>query len=313
MRKKILFTGGSGLLALNSALYLRNDFEVCLGLHSRIVNLEGVHTCKLNLENEQELEKELIRIKPDILINAAGMTNVEECELKPNEADNINAIVPGILARLSKKLNIYFIHISTDHLFDGTKSFQTEEGIISPLNIYGKTKAKGEQEVLKNNNEALIVRTNFFGWGTKYRKSFSDYIIENLRLNKEIDLFDDIFYTPILITTALTYIKFLIEKRENGVFHLVSNEKITKFDFGILLADQFKLNKALINKSSIKFKINLKQRPLDMSLANTKFRALFCLDILSIEEQIVLLNNQEFDEGFADLRNLNSQYAINKK
>ena len=89
MRKRILFTGSSGLLALNSALYLRNDFEVYLGLHSRIINLEGVHTCILDLENEQELEKELIRIKPDILINAAGMTNVEECEANPEEAKAI--------------------------------------------------------------------------------------------------------------------------------------------------------------------------------------------------------------------------------
>ena len=103
----------------------------------------------------------------------------------------------------------------------------------------------------------------------------------------------------------MSCIEFLIEKRENGIFHIVSNEKITKYDFGILLADQFKLNKTLINKSSIKSKINLKQRPLDMSLANTKFRNLFSLDILSIKAQIQLLNNQQFDEGFAELRNLN--------
>jgi dTDP-4-dehydrorhamnose reductase len=302
VRKKILFTGGSGLLALNSAIYLRNDYEVYLGLHSRIINLQGVHTCLLDLENEQALEKELIRIKPDILINAAGMTNVEECELKPNEADKINAIVPGVIARLSKKLNIYFVHISTDHLFDGTKSFQTEEDIVSPLNVYGKSKAKGEQEVLKNNNEALIVRTNFFGCGTKYRKSFSDYIIENLQLGNHIDLFDDVKYTPILASTAASFINILIQKQQFGIYTIVSSEKITKYDFGKLIANKFGFNKSLINKSSIKSKLNLIQRPLDMSLSNLKFKNLIKLDIPTISTQIEELYNQQFEAEFIELK-----------
>ena len=274
MQKKILFTGGSGLLALNSAVYLRNDYEVYLGLHSRIINLEGVHTCILDLENEQALEKELIRIKPDILINAAGMTNVEECELKPNEADNINAVVPGVLARLSKKLNIYFVHISTDHLFDGTKSFQTEEDTISPLNEYGKSKAKGEQEVLKNNNEALIVRTNFFGWGTSYRQSFSDFIVYSLRQEKKITLFEDVYYTPILIQTLIDQIQLLIKDKIKGIINIVSDERISKYDFGILIAELFGLDKSLIEKGSIKNNKSLIQRPSDMSLSNFKIKNL---------------------------------------
>jgi dTDP-4-dehydrorhamnose reductase len=289
--KRILFTGGSGLLALNCALYLRNDFEVYLGLHSRIINLEGVNTCLLDLENEQALEKELVRIKPDILINAAGMTSVEECELKPKEAERINAIIPGELARLSKKLNIYFVHISTDHLFDGTKSFQTEEDIVSPLNVYGKTKAKGEQEVLKNNNEALIARTNFFGWGTNYRKSFSDYIIENLRLNNNIYLFDNVYYTPILISNFAKAISFLLYKKSNGIYNIVSKEKISKFEFSILICDQFRLNKNLLNKTKINN--NLLLRPLDMSLSSSKFISNFSHNIVSIKNQISQLYDEE--------------------
>ena len=293
MRKKILFTGGSGLLALNSALYLRNNFEVYLGLHSRIINLQGVHSCILDLENEQALEKELIRIKPDILINAAGLTNVEECESKPQEADKINAIVPGVLARLSKKLNIYFVHISTDHLFDGTKSFQREEDCISPINEYGKSKAKGEQEVLKNNNEALIVRTNFFGWGTQYRKSFSDIIISSLRSNKKIILFEDVFYTPILIETLFEILIDILNLNTTGVINIVSTEKITKYKFGILLAQTFGLHTKNITCGSIIDNKKLAIRPKDMSLINQKLIALLKIQIPTLEKQIVRLKEQE--------------------
>ena len=294
MRKKILFTGGSGLFAINSALYLRDDFEVYLALHNRIINLQDVHTCKIDLENEQELEKELIRINPDILINTAGMTNVEECELKPNDAQRINAIVPGILARLSKKLNIYFVHISTDHLFDGTKSFQTEDDSISPLNEYGKSKAKGEQEVIKYNKDALIARTNFFGWGTSYRQSFSDYIIYSLRQNKKIILFDDVYFTPILIHNLIEFIQILIYNNKSGTVNIVSNERLSKYDFGILIANIFGLNKNLIEKSSIENNKSLVQRPKDMSLSNHKIKNLLNKSHFpSLKEQIEKLYNSE--------------------
>ncbi len=287
MRKKILFTGGSGLLALNSALYLRNDFEVYLGLHNRIINLQDVHTCKIDLENEQELEKELIRINPDILINAAGMTNVEECEANPEEAKKINGIIPGMLARLSKKLNIYFVHISTDHLFDGTKSFQTEEDTISPINEYGKSKAKGEQEVIKYNKDALIVRTNFFGWGTSYRQSFSDFIINSLRQEKKITLYSDVYFTPIFIQTLIELIQVLIKNNRTGIINIVGNERISKYDFGILIAEIFGLNKNLIEKGLIVNNKNLVQRPKDMSLSNHKIKNLLNISHFpSLKEQI---------------------------
>jgi len=294
VRKRILFTGGSGLLALNSALYLRNDFEVYLGLHNRIINLQGVHSCKLDLENEQELEKELIRINPDILINAAGMTNVEECELKPNDAEKINAIVPGILARLSKKLNIYFAHISTDHLFDGTKCFQTEDDSISPLNEYGKSKAKGEQEVIKYNKDALIVRTNLFGWGTSYRQSFSDFIINSLRQEKKITLFSDVYFTPIFIQTLIELIQVLIKNNRTGIINIVGNERISKYEFGILIAEIFGLNKNLIEKGLIVNNKSLVQRPKDMSLSNLNLnKILNTYKFPSLNDQICILFKNE--------------------
>jgi dTDP-4-dehydrorhamnose reductase len=114
-----------------------------------------------------------------------------------------------------------------------------------------------------------------------------------------------VFFTPILTKTAFQCIDMLIEKRERGIFNIVSNEKISKYDFGILLANQFKLDKNLINNSSIKSKQDLCKRPLDMSLSNAKFSKLFDFAIPSINDQIILLNNQQFDEGIKELRNIN--------
>ena len=291
MKKRILFTGGSGLLALNCAIYLRNDFDIYLGLHKRIISLEGVQTCELNLENEEELEFILKRIKPDILINTAGMTNVEECELNPQEAFKINSIIPGTLAKISKNLDIYFIHISTDHLFDGNKSLVTEFEPTCPLNIYGKSKEIGENEVLKNNKDALIVRTNFFGWGTSYRRSFSDTIYYSLMTEKKITLFEDVFYTPILIETLIEILLKLFSIDINGIINIVSNERITKYKFGILLAQVFGFDSNFILPSSISNNKKLVYRPKDMSLSNQKLLNL--LQIPTLEKQMALLKKQE--------------------
>ena len=304
MKKRILFTGGSGLLALNCAIHLRNDYDIYLGLHNRIISLEGVKTCKLNLENEEELELLLKRIKPDILVNTAGMTNVEECELNPEEAFKINSIIPGTLAKISKELGIYFIHISTDHLFDGTKSFVTELEPTCPLNIYGKSKDFGDIEVLKNNTEALIIRTNFFGWGTSYRKSFSDIIINTLRENKEIVLFNDIFYTPIIIQELVEFLKSLVIDNQFGIFNLTNSARITKYDFGLILAEKFRLNKNLIKKGSINDIKDLVIRPIDMSLSNQKALTITKYNLLSIQDQIEILIKQELSGVASELNNL---------
>ncbi len=293
MKKRILFTGGSGLLALNCAIHLRNDFDIYLGLHNRIISLEGVNIFKLNLENEEELELLLKSIKPDILVNTAGMTNVEECELNTNEAFKINSIIPGMLAKTSKILDIYFIHISTDHLFDGLLPFTNEDTPVSPVNEYGKSKALAEQLILNENPSALILRTNFFGWGTSYRLSFSDVVLKTLRENKIINLFDDIYYTPILINQFIEIVNLLILKNNTGIFNVVSNERVTKYHFGLLLAQKFGLNTELIHKGSIIDDYKLVQRPKDMSLNNKKVLNITNYKLLSIDKQIEILKAQE--------------------
>ena len=151
MKKKILFTGGSGLLALNWAIQIRDNYEVILGLHERAINLKGTNSIKINLNSEKSITNFLNQIKPDILIHTAGLTSVEGCELNPKETNYINAKVPELLAKHTNKLGIFFLHISTDHLFDGLLPFASEETPVSPVNEYGKSKALAEKLILKEN------------------------------------------------------------------------------------------------------------------------------------------------------------------
>lgn len=178
---RVLITGGSGLLALNWACCMRASHEVILARHSRKITLDGVSVVSLDLESDATLTKQLEIVRPSLVVHTAGLTSVDLCEQQPAAAMHANAELARNVALATRRLNIKLIHISTDHLFSGSRSRYTETDPPAPLNVYGRTKLQAEQWVTQENPEALLVRTNFFGWGHRYRQSFSDWIICSLR------------------------------------------------------------------------------------------------------------------------------------
>ena len=177
-RKKILFTGGSGLLAVNWALIKIEEYDIFLGLHSKEITLPGTTSIKLNFENYDVLFKTIKELEPDLIVHTAAIANVEICEHNPPLAQIVNVNYTESISKITKILGIKLIHLSTDHLFNGNESLKTECDSAEPLNVYAKTKLDAERKVLEFNGDALIIRTNFYGWGTEYRQSFSDFLFK---------------------------------------------------------------------------------------------------------------------------------------
>lgn len=285
MAERIFITGGSGLLGLNWACCRRDRNEVWLGIHEREVALEGVHPARVDLDDAPILEKTLERVNPALIVHMAAMTDVDRCQLDAARAMAINADAAGMIARLAFDQGCRFIHVSTDHLFDGQKANRTEDDIPSPVNIYGQSKAEGEKRVMENNPDALILRVNFFGWGTNYRASFSDWIIGSLSSNRSIALYDNVMFTPLYVDRLAEAGHQLVDKGEKGIFHVASSDRISKFTFGRMLADRFHLDKDLIRKGSYDSDENI-PRPLDMSLDNRKLLKALGRKELSVAEDI---------------------------
>jgi dTDP-4-dehydrorhamnose reductase len=268
--KKILFTGGSGLLALNWAIVARSRFDVILALHKREISLKDVKSIKIDTESKESIMTSFEQINPDLIIHTAGLTSVEECEKYPDIARAINRDLAINISSVCKQLNTRLVHISTDHLFSGNFQLSSEEMPVDPINVYASTKAEAEIGVLTNYAEALVIRTNFYGWGPSYRSSFSDHIVYSLRKGKEITLFDDVYYTPILAESLINTVHELIEMKAAGIYNVVSDDRISKYDFGIAIAEKFNLDKNLIKRGKTSNRVGLVQRPLDMSLSNKK-------------------------------------------
>ncbi len=292
MRQRVLLTGGAGLLALNWALATRDRFAVVLGLHQRNVVLGGIECQPLDLESVEQLIRSLTIIKPDIVIHAAGMTSVELCERDPARAYQVNVELARNVASACVSLALPMVHISTDHLFRGDTSFYDENAPISPLNVYGASKAAAEMEVMSVFPRALVVRTNFYAWGPAYRKSFSDWIVDSLSAGRKITLFDDVFYTPILASRLAYAVHALVDRDAAGIFHVVGDGRVSKYEFGLRLASRFGLDASLISAGSIDASAALVRRPHDMSLSNRK--ASLCLgEVLgSVDEHLDSLYKQ---------------------
>jgi dTDP-4-dehydrorhamnose reductase len=301
MRRRVLVVGASGLLGSTWVNLSKSKYHIIASQHRRLLKIPGADVCSLDFRNPERAFNIIKEISPDLIINCAGMTSVEDCEGCETESFFCNATVPSMMATYCASVKTQLVHISTDHVFSGLRGSYTESDLTCPLNIYAKSKLAGELAVMASNDKALIIRTNFFGWGPIYHESFSDKILRNLRLGNKISLFTDAYYTPILMETLIKSTENLIELDISGIYNVVGNDRLSKYDFGIMLAKAFDLDESLIKPILLKERKDLVKRPLDISLDNAKLRRTTDDDLLVLSHQLKRLRETE---GVYDLSSL---------
>ena len=287
--KKILIFGGSGLLGVNFSYLLKKSYNVISVFNNNIIEIDGVNCIKYNIILDNSVEKLVHEFDPEIIINCAGLANVEKCEIDKINANKLNSLFPEKLALISKKYNIKLVHISTDHLFDGKKPYRNENHNALPQNNYAISKLSGDLKVLESNSNSLVIRTNFFGSLNHNIPSFSEFIINSLVSRKKLYLFDDMFFTPIHIKTLLECIIKLLDNDKNGIYNITSSQRISKYDFGIRIADILDLDKSFISSSKLINRKDLVKRPFDLSLSNQKLKNVVHKVILTLDKQLELI------------------------
>jgi dTDP-4-dehydrorhamnose reductase len=293
MKPGMLITGGAGLLASSWAMQMLDRYRVTLALHSRQISIPGVHAETLDLESVSALTYAFGRLDVDMVVHTAAMTSVEDCEAHPAKARHVNAALAGNVAEACARRRAKLVHISTDHLFAGQSPMLAESELIHAMNVYASSKAEGEQRVLDACPNAIVARTNFYGWGPSYRKSFSDRIIETLRNGYEIGLFTDVYFTPLLMTDLIAAAHDLSDVGECGIFHFVGDERLSKHAFGVKLARVFGLDEALIRPSLFSARSDMVKRPLDLSLSNVKLCNVLGRKMGNVDSQFAKLLIQE--------------------
>jgi dTDP-4-dehydrorhamnose reductase len=290
---RLFISGISGLLGLNLALQARDRFQISGCYHAHQVILEGVQSLKLDLTSLSSLEHALLEVGPDVVIHTAGLTNVEECEANPQLAYRLNVEVTRNVAKVTNALGAKLVHISTDHMFDGKASWKREADVPAPLNTYGRTKWEAEAVVLGECRNALIIRTNFFGWGTPVRASFSDWILQTLARGDDLTMFSDVYFTPILINDLVDILTELIARGAEGTLHVAGGERLTKHAFALRLAQVFNYPTHTIRAISVENFPFRAKRPKDMSLSSKKAAQLLGSPLPGVKEGLYRLKELE--------------------
>ena len=279
--KKILVTGAYGLLGTILCKQLEVDgYNVYR--HGRKKSRDEF----FNLKSYVNLKNNLDRIKPNIIINLLALTNVELCEKNFSKALDLNAIY---LKNFSKYLNstqkkLNFIHISTDQVYSGEgPHFENE---VNPINNYALTKYFGE--IIINPNKTLILRTNFVGKSeNKDRKSLTDWFISNMKKNKKITLYKNIYFNPLEINYLSSIIIKIMHRNISGTFNLGARGGLSKAEFLLRLGKKLKLNLKKCKVSKITFSKKTTVRPTNMIMNCKKFEKVFKIKLPSLQNQII--------------------------
>lgn len=231
--------GASGLLGSNFVIEARKAANVWAAFCKHRVRFEHCRTIALDLRNAEEVIRLLESVRPTHVLNAAALTDVDYCELHPEEAREINAIAAENIAQAACRIGAKLVYVSTDSVFDGERGNYSEQDRTKPLNEYARSKLEGEQRTHAAHPEPLVVRTNMFGWGTGIKLSFSEWLSEGLEARRSLPIFNDVWFNPLLVNTLSKMILDLAEKPLRGVIHLATRKSCTKMEFAYKLADVF--------------------------------------------------------------------------
>jgi dTDP-4-dehydrorhamnose reductase len=254
---KILVTGANGLLGqtIITQLLDKNYNVVATGRGpERIIltNISGYKYKDTDITDGPAIEQLIFDEHPDVIIHAAAMTQVDQCELNKQDCYNINVTATRFIIDAAKAINARFIFVSTDFIFDGNAGPYSENDEPSPVNYYGSTKMVAEKAVMESGLDYAIART-ILVYGivpASGRTNIIGFVKDNLEANKTIKMVTDQVRTPTYVDDLAAGIILILEKNGRGIYHLSGEQQMTPYDIAIETARYFNFNEGLIEKAS---------------------------------------------------------------
>ena len=242
---KILITGINGLVG-NALFNFYSDSNNELLLTSR--NLEGLASTSLDITKKEEVDNIIDEFKPDAVINAAAIADVDLCEEEKEVCWNTNVTAIGYLIEACKRHDTHLIHISTDYIFNGEKDgLYVENDNPDPLGYYGESKLGGENILKESNIDYTILRT-ILVYGKHKKPNIVLKVKNRLENGNQVNLVDDQIRTLTYVDDLVRACDAVVNRKISGVYHISGNEMMSYYEIGMKIADHFSLDKSLINK-----------------------------------------------------------------
>lgn len=277
---KIMIFGSSGQMGTVFMKKVPKSLEIVSPLRN-----------ELNLIKKKDVENFIDFHKPEVILNFAAFTDVDQSEKKQNLAFNINAKVPSIISSCAKKIDAIFFHISTDYVYNNTgNGYISEDSEIKPINIYGKSKALGEKLIKENCNKFIILRTSWLY--SDYKKNFYKTISKRLKHDSCLKVVNDQIGSPTLMNDLIDAIFIIIksltkedlEKKLDekiwGIYNLSNSGETSWYGFACKIAIKmgYSPSQKIIPVSSNDYNFAV-TRPRNSRLDNSKIRKTFGIEL----------------------------------
>ena len=273
--KKLLITGASGFLGWNLCQQAQVSWEVHGTYFTHKVAIAGAALHKLDLTDFAELDRLFALVNPDAVIHTAAASKPNFCQTNRDKAYAINVGAAVNIARLCGERSIPCAFTSTDLVFDGKNPLYKEEDSVCPINYYGEQKAIAEQKMSEIYPKIALCRMPLmFGKPSPVSPSFLQGMISSLKAGREINLFADEFRTPANARATSQGLLLAIDKQVEGILHLGGKERISRYNFGVLLADMLQVSTDLIVPGKQSDVAMVAPRSPDTSLDSSKAFAL---------------------------------------
>jgi dTDP-4-dehydrorhamnose reductase len=247
---KILVTGSNGLLGQKLTALFKDTPEVKLIATARsasVIPIAGEFHL-LDIENKGDVNRVLSHYTPDVVINTAAMTQVDQCEEQQEACWRANVTAVENLTHACNDLNIHLVHVSTDFVFDGSEGPLDETAVPNPINYYGNSKLAAETYVQQHAHQWSILRTVLV-FGITQDMSRSNIVLwvkNSLEAKKTIHVVNDQWRTPTLAEDLAMGCYLASKKKAHGIFHISGEEIMTPYEIAIKTAEYFQLDQSLI-------------------------------------------------------------------
>lgn len=301
--------GGSGYLGSYLVAYLRSHGHRAISV-SRSANAS--HD-SVRVSGLRQIGPTIAGLsgEVDFVINTVAVASHEKCTQEPELAQVTNATMPGVWAKVSREANIRFIQISTDAVFDGIQEAPySENDQPSPRSVYGRTKLDGEIASLDSNHDALVVRTNFFGWSPTRGSGVLEFFYQNLALGREIVGFTDYIVSSTYMGSVARGLVDLGRLGLSGTFHLAAKDSLSKYDFGVAVAGCFGLPLSSLKRGTVRDVPGILPRARNLGLSTLKFDEATGQASPTIHEALVMAKTELESIGRPDDRSLGTEGSL---
>ena len=269
-----LVTGSAGFLGCNTGLWLTGKARrVGISRGARDSSLFDEQVV-LDIREHRAFAKAIRTARPDVILHAAAISGHVTCADDPEQALAVNVIATQVISDVAAEIGARLIYISTDAVFPGETGNYSETDPVAPFSYYGETKLAAEEIVRATVPEALILRTNFFGWSVPGDQSVLEFFVNSLRAGQQIHGYPDSVVTSIYVRSLIETIWQLNELGTTGTMHVASSDALSKHDFGIEVARQFGLDPDLIAAQPSAVKGNTTSRSRNISLDTSKLASI---------------------------------------